>query len=218
MGLLTGITDAIGLTDSKAGQRAADAARFNPYNINTTFGGIDYDPHTRMFTSSIDPRLSRYAGGLMGEIGGINPNQQLDLYRQLSAPYEQAQYQNLENRLFSQGRLGAGMEYQPGGSMRGLFDSFQQADLMRQTQAYDWANAQRNAILGQIAGIQGMEMGLFSPAQQMGAIGAQGQIAGGQMMLSNSQFTADMTKQIVDSIAQGITSGFTGGMGGGLFA
>ena len=214
MGLLTSITDAIGLTDSKAGERAAAAAQFNPYNINTSFGGVDYDRATRTFSSQLDPRLSGLMGGYMGELGQIDPRQQLSLFRQQAAPFEQAQSQALENRLFSQGRLDASQEYAPGGAMRGLFDSFQQADLMRQMQARDWANAQRAALLGQIGGIQGMEMGLFSPAQQMGALGAGGQQMGAQMMMQGSMNTQNFLGSLIGGSMMGLGAGGAFGAGG----
>ena len=78
---------------------------------------------------------------------------------------------------------------------------------MRQLQARDWANAQRSALLGQIGGIQGMEMGLFSPAQQMGAIGASGQQMGAQMMMQGSMNTQSFVNSLVGGGMMGWAAG-----------
>lgn len=214
MGLLTDITDAFGLTDSKAGEEAAKMAQFNPYNIRSSYGSLDYDRANRTFTSSMDPRLQGITSGLFSRYGQVSPEQQLSLFRQQAAPFNEQAMLNLENRLFSQGRLDHSALDQPGGARRGLFDSILNQDLQFQLMAEQQAQQAQNNYLNQILGLTGLEQNLFNAGMGMGQIGIQGQIAGANAYLSNSQFTADMTKQIVDSIAGGAMQYFTGGFGG----
>ena len=238
MGLLTGFTDALGLTDSGAAAEAAAMAQFKPYNINTTFGGVNYTAPTGPqitsyetvpdgfggvtkkpiwseatpgeFSTSLDPRLLGLSTAAMNELGQINPAQQLSLFRQQAAPFEEQQRLGLENRLFAQGRLDHSQVDQPGGIRRGLFDAQANADMMRQLQARDWANQQRAALLGQIGTIQGMEQGLFGPAMGMGQLGQAGSTAAAQMMMQGSM----NTQNFFGSLLGGGLMGF--GAGGGF--
>ncbi|MBT8145453.1 MAG: hypothetical protein KJN90_01290 [Gammaproteobacteria bacterium] len=210
MGLLTGLTDAIGLTDSKAGERAAAAAQFNPYNIQTSFGGVDYDRQNRLFSSNLDPRLTGLSGGYLNELGGVSPEQTLSLFRQQAAPFNEQMLLGNENRLFSQGRMDFSPEYQEFGQTRGLYDAILNQDMGFQLQAAQEADRRRAALLGQIGGIQGMEMGLFSPAQQMGALGAGGQQMGAQLGMQGSM----NTQNFLGSLLGGGLMGY--GAGGGF--
>ncbi len=58
MGVLTDLTDFVGLTDTEAAQRAAEAAKFDPYNITSTFGGVRFEEDENKFYSSLDPTLA----------------------------------------------------------------------------------------------------------------------------------------------------------------
>lgn len=162
------ITDFLGLTPDMSG--AADAAQFNPYNINSSFGTLSYNPASRSFSTVSQPGLNlfrtnlekqnqmgmpgirmRQLPGLWDQQGSIyntvSPQTELDLLRSQADPYNQAQYKNLESRLFKQGRLGASQEYDAGGAMRGLFDSQAQQDLAFQQQAIGNAMARENQAM-----------------------------------------------------------------------
>ena len=193
MGLLSSITDAIGLTDTGAMEAAAQAAQFNPYNVESSYGSLGYNPATRTFTSSIspdiqrlqaqqlfragstdpalaqlqrgfftgataeDPRLSALQSRYFDQLGQVSPTQELDLFRQQAAPYNQAASQAVENRLFSQGRLDHSQAYRPGGVMRGLWDAQAQQDLGFQQQAIQNARAREAQLLGQFSGVRGLQ-------------------------------------------------------------
>lgn len=230
MGVLTDLTDFVGLTDTEAAERAAEAAKFDPYNITSTFGGVRFEEDENKFYSSIDPTLNTLAGiqreealrnwgaspyvsramsmfgdklapaygpstadarkraigqlrmqdpsvglqsQLLGELSAIDPRQQLNLFRQMAAPFEEQQRLGLENRLFAQGLMGASTVDKPGGARRSLFDAQAQADLMRQTQAMDWANQQRQSVLGQYGNLRGLDM-----ARRQQALGEYGTLQG----------------------------------------
>lgn len=123
----------------------------------------------QMFLAGSESPSQNIQRRLLSQAGNIDPQQQLDLYRQMSAPFEEQQRLNLENRLFAQGRLGASAVDRPGGERRSLFDAQAQADLMRQTQAMDWANQQRGALLGQFGGLRADDRA--QRAQELGAYG-----------------------------------------------
>jgi len=163
-------------------------AEFNPYNINASYGSLAYDPSNRTFTSQMDPRLSGIQSGLFSQYGQVSPEQQLSLFRQQAQPYNEAAYQGLENRLFSQGRLDASQEYGAGGAMRGLFDSFANQDLQFQQMAAQQAQAQQMNYLNQILGIGSMEQNLFNAGMGMGQIGMQGQLQQSNLQAQQDAF------------------------------
>ena len=98
----------------------------------------------------------------------------------------------MENRLFSQGRLDHSQVYQPGGAMRGLFDSFANQDLQFQTMAAQQAQQQQMNYLNQILGIGSMEQNLFNAGMGMGQIGMQGQLQSSQLQAQQDAFIPNM--------------------------
>ena len=124
--------------------------------------------------------------------------------REQAQPYEQAQYQNLENRLFSQGRLGASAAYQPGGEMRSLFDSFANADLNRQLMAQQQAQQSQQAILNQIFGLTGLEQGLFNTQGMFGGL----QTSAGANQASLMAQQAMAMPNLLGSLFSGAATGF----------
>ena len=163
-------------------------AEFRPYNVNSSYGSLNYDPSNRTFTSQLDPRLQELQSGLFSQYGQISPDQQLSLFRQQAQPYNQAASQQLENRLFSQGRLDASQEYAPGGAMRGLFDSFANQDLQFQQMAQQQAQAAQMNYLNQLLGLGNFEQNLFNAGLGAGQIGMQGQLQQSQLQAQQDAF------------------------------
>ena len=206
----TGITqvfDGVGsmLTPDLSGAQAA--AAFNPYDISTSYGSASYNPTDRTFSTSLDPRLQSAMSGLFSQYGAIDPTQQLNLMREQAAPYEQAQYQGLENRLFSQGLLGASKVDQPGGARRSLFDSFANADLNRQIQAQQLAQQSQASILNQIFGLTNLEQSLFAPQATFGSIqtGAGANVA--NLQAQEASFIPNLFGNLLGSGIQGYATG-----------
>ena len=187
MGLSLNPFTGFGLLEPDLGE-AQQAAEFNPYNINASYGSLAYDPESRTFTSSMSPELMGIQQGLFSQYGQISPEQQLSLFREQAAPYNQAASQQLENRLFSQGRLDASQEYQPGGAMRGLFDAQANQDLQFQMMSAQQAQAQQMNYLNQILGIGSMEQNLFNAGMGMGQIGMQGQLQQSNLQAQQDAF------------------------------
>lgn len=210
MGLFSPITDALGLTNDPG--EAAGMAQYNPYNINASYGNVDYDPASRTFTSQLDPRMQQMQQSLFGEFGNYNADNYLSLLRQRAAPQNEANYQGLENRLFSQGRLDHSQAYQPGGAMRGLFDAQAQQDLGFQIGADEWAMNQRSNLMDQMGWFNQLESGLWNPLAQQGQIGAAGQRTAAGIYGNQQQFNSAMTHDIYKQIAGGIMGGI--GLGG----
>ena len=127
--------------------------------------------------------------------------------REQAAPYEQAQYQGLENRLFSQGLLGASKVDQPGGPRRSLFDSFANADLNRQIQAQQLAQQSQASILNQIFGLTNLEQSLFAPQATFGSIqtGAGANVA--NLQAQEASFIPNLFGNLLSSGVQGYATG-----------
>ncbi len=127
-----------------------------------------------MFSDKLAPAYGPSTAGAridaIDRLGAIDPTQQLNLFRKMAAPFEEQQRLGLENRLFAQGLMGASTVDDPGGARRSLFDAQAQADLMRQTQAVDWANRERQQALNQYGMLQGMRQ--QEAAQDLAGYGA----------------------------------------------
>lgn len=186
MGLFDSAFDMLGLGPDLSG--AINTAAYNPYNVQTSYGGLTYDDQNRTFTSALSPELQGIQSGLFSQYGQVNPNQQLDLFRQQAAPYNEAQYLDMENRLFSQGRLGHSQVYNPGGQMRGLFDAQANQDLQFQLMAQQQAQQAQQNYLNQILGISNMENSLFNASMGQGQIGMQGQLQQSQLQAQQDAF------------------------------
>ena len=186
---------------------ATAAASFNPYDISTSYGSATYSPTDRTFTSQLDPRLQSAMSGLFSQYGAIDPAQQLNLMREQAQPYEQAQSLGLENRLFSQGLMGASKVDQPGGARRSLFDSFQNADLNRQIQAQQLAQQSQANILNQIFGLTNLEQSLFAPQASFGAIQTGAGANQANLMAQEASFIPNLIGNLGGSAIQGYTTG-----------
>jgi len=145
-----------------------------------------------------------YSGGMMGNLfsAGVQnqlaagdmtglQNQELATLRAAAQPQQDRMFNQLQNRLFSQGRLGS-----TGGAqdMEGLFNAFNQADLGFQGEAFNRA-ATRSGLLsnlglqqtGQGAGLLGQNLGQFN--QNIGsAQGFLGMGSGLENQLFQNQF------------------------------
>ena len=110
------IGGAIGAFLPEGGAPSAPSVAFNPANINTGAGSVQFDQGTNTFTSALDPRLqgiqeSMFAQGqgFFDELSTFDPDQfganVSDRLRNLAAPKEEQDRLNLENRLFKQGLL-----------------------------------------------------------------------------------------------------------------
>ena len=174
---------------------AIEAAQQDPLNVRSLFGGLTYQDGR--VTTQLAPELQQQVTGIYERLGQIDPSQQLGLLRQQAAPYEQQQRLDLENRLFSQGLMGASVVDRPGGARRSLFEAQAGSDLQRQLLAEQMAQQQRASLFGELQNIYGMEQGLFGAAygypqnnqvsnllaQQAGfGPGLMGNLLGGAMM------------------------------------
>lgn len=215
MALLDSVTGFLGLTPDMSG--VAEAMRFQPQSARTSFGSTYYDPETTTFGTNFDPRLQQARNRAIGRFIRATPDQQLSLFRQASEPQNQAMMQNLENRLFSQGRLDASQEYAPGGAMRGLFDSFNNQDLQFQLMANQEADRRAMNAMNQISGINNMELSLFNPALQFSGIANQAQQAQGQALMQGEMATSNFFGSLLGGglMGFGAGGGFNGLFGGG---
>lgn len=191
---------------------ALEAAKFNPVNTQGLFGGVSWNPQTRTFSSNLDPRLTGIQNTLFSQFGQANPEAEYALMQQMAAPYREQQMLGLENRLFSQGLLGASMVDQPGGARRSLFDAFANQDLGMQQQAIQSARTNQINLLNQIFGLQNMENSLF--ANNAGLSG-QAQAANNNVaniLAQDAAFMPNALWSLGGAIGQGYA---TGGFGGG---
>jgi hypothetical protein len=206
MGLLSDITDAIGLTNH-AGMEAAAAASAQstqPWGLFSSYGSVTPDRANKTLTTTLDPRWAAYQNSLFGQLGTTSPDQQLALLRQQAQPYNEAAYQGLENRLFSQGRLDHSQVYQPGGAMRGLFDAQLNQDLSFQQMAQQQAWQREQQLLGSLLSSYGPEQSLISSAFGGGVSSGQGGLAGAQIL---SQSAMQMPN-LMSSLLGGATMGW----------
>ena len=209
MGLSLNPFTGFGLLEPDLGP-AQQAAEYDPYNINTSYGSLGFDESTGTFNSKLSPELMSIQSGLFGQYGQVSPEQQLELMRTQAAPYNQAATQGLENRLFSQGRLDHSQVYEEGGAMRGLFDAQANQDLQFQMMAEQQAQAAQMNYLNQILGLQGMESSLYNASMGQGSLGMQG-----QMQQSNLQAQQDA---FLGNALFGLGGAALGGWASGGFA
>lgn len=204
--LLGGAADFLGLTPDLSG--AAQSAQFNPYNINQSFGSLSYDPSSRSFSSSLSPELSGIQSGLFSQYGQVNPQQQLSLFRQQAAPFNEQMGQDIENRLFSQGMLGASRPYEEGGQMRGFWDSVQNQDFGFQQQAQQSSQQAQMNYLQQLLGLGNLEQGLFGNVANLGSVqtGAGANVA--NIQATQGMALPNLIGSAIGGAAQGYSSTF----------
>lgn len=206
MGLFSGITDALGITTDPS--KYSDMAQFNPYNIESTYGSLAYDPTSRTFTSSLSPEMQGIQQGLFSQYGQSGAGDYLNLMRQQAAPYNEAMGQGIENRMFSQGLTGASKEYQPGGQMRGFWDSVMNQDMGFQLQADQMAQQNQMNLLNQLFSISNLQNSLFNAGQGMGGLQVTGAgnaaKVGGSIAMNNNAQTLEMFDMIAKGIAGGV--------------
>ena len=114
MGLFDSALEFIGLKPDLSG--AIGMSGFSPVDVQTSMGGVSYDEGQKLFTSQLDPRLLGAQQNILSQLQGIDPTKTLGLLRERARPFEKQQMLDLENRLFSQGLLGASGVDRPGGA------------------------------------------------------------------------------------------------------
>ena len=237
MGLLSGITDAIGLTNVSGMESAANAATQStmPWDLYTSYGsvtrgapgmggtgsaslfggGIGAAPGGRALTTNVDPRWTDYQNSLFSQMGSISPDEQLALMRQQAAPYNEAASLGLENRLFSQGRLDHSQPYQAGGAMRGLWDAQLNQDLSFQQQAQQQAWQREQQLLGSLLSSYGPEQALLAQSFGGGAAAGQGGMQGAQILSQSAMQMPNLMSSLLGGATMGWAMGGFGGLGGG---
>ena len=210
--MLGKIGETLGLTPDLSG--AIKAAEFNPYNINTSYGSLNYDKDSRTFTSQLDPALQGIQQGLFSQYGQVDPTQQLALMRQQAAPFQQQSMLNMENRLFKQGLTQASVVDQPGGARRSLFDSIMNQDLSMQLQAQQQAQQEQTNYLNQILGISGLEQNMFRSGMGMGQLGMQGQSNVASLMMQQAQAESGLNQALFGGAVLGLSGMDWSSMGG----
>lgn len=209
MGLLSGVADFLGLTPDI--DPALSQLQFQPFNVQTSAGGVQFDPTQRLFTTELAPELQALRQQTLSGLGQINPAQTLGLLRQQAQPIEQQQRLNLESRLFSQGRLGASSAFTDTGEMGALLRAQQGADVQRQLLAEQLGMQQRQNLFGQLGTLTDIEQSLFAPSLQAGAQ----ESAVGQARANILAGQAQSTSNLIGNLLSGAAIGFaTGGLGG----
>ena len=190
---------------------AINAAKFDPFNIQTSFGSATYDEESRTFTSGLGEDYGAIQDSLVNQLKQIDPAQQLALFRQQAQPYNEQMGLNLENRLFSQGLTQASGVDQPLGARRSLFDSFANQDLQFQQLAQQQALQQQTGLMNQLFGLNQMEQGLFAPQATFGGL----QTGAGSNQAAIMAQEASMIPNLVGNFLGGSMASFGGGGGGG---
>lgn len=217
MGLLKGIGGVLAAGRLKKGYgSAAKAAAFKPFNIRTGFGSATFDKK-RNATATLNPeyqamkdKLLGLSGGFLDSIKGFDPNvatgEALALMRSLAQPEENRQYLNLENRLFSQGRLGAADAGGANPQMRALYEAFGQADTARQLQSIQLGQSLLDANIkrgmGFLSGAQGLDKDLLEMIQTG--------LYGGKAAAESDKAVADYKMGSAQVSADAITGFFSG--------
>jgi hypothetical protein len=205
MGLFDSAFETLGLVSDY--DPAIQQAEFNPYNVNMSVGSLSYEPDSRTFSSQLAPEFQSLINQWLPQLSQIDPNQQLGLMRQQAAPFEEQQRLNLENRLFKQGILQHSAVDAPGGARRSLFEAQAGADVQRQMLAQQLATQQRQALLNQILGVQGLEGGLFSAGMGYGQLGQQSQLAQSQLMANQASQIPNLTGNLLTGALTGWAMG-----------
>lgn len=164
-------------------QTAVSQSGARPANIQSMFGNVAVDPTTGL-TISRGPGPGAFGGAAPELINAFNQlNDQgaiaqeaggrLGLLRQLAQPDEARATQGLEQRLFSQGRLGG-----TGGAVQqeALMRAQSQADLARQLESMNWANQnalQRFGAAGNLVGSGQAQQNIdFGQTRDLGQLSA----------------------------------------------
>lgn len=163
--------------------RAAEAARFRPFNISTSIGQTGMRDGNMFATLS--PQLQAAQNALFGGAGqafgqwkGFDPYaagaEAYGRLKTLAAPGEAQARSQQENRLFAQGRLGTTGGAQQFGQ---LLSQQNMADLARQQQALEFGQQlQANILqqgLGALQGGYGLQAGLMDQLRLGTTAGAQ---------------------------------------------
>jgi len=194
---LTGSTALTDQTTNNIGlQNQAGTQGIGAFTGQTGLGTSGFDPVTGQFNSQLDPSIQQglvnpamqAAGGAYGQLNNFNFNDTMgQRYNALEALQEQDRQQarmNLEDRLFSQGRLGS-----TGGalSQNALLDAIMQQQSGNANTAFGQAMAQRQQF-----GDQATQFGQNALApqqmslQQLSAMGALApQVSNNQISTNN---------------------------------
>lgn len=206
-------------------ERALAMSEFNPYNINTGFGGVGFDGNNAY--TYLDPRFQNLSNQLLGgasgffdQINSFDPmevtQQQFGLMESILNPIRDRERGDLESRLLSQGRLGS----TGGGITQGEFEG--NIDRSRQQQLYNalqQGQATQQHLLGmgsgmltQGIGIERMPLDLIGMGGQLGALQNQANLARARMVMDESNRKADQIGGMFDQGMSAVASFFGGGL------
>lgn len=184
----------MGLFSDLIGGKQVKAPPYAPFGLNTPLGSTSFSGNTG--TATLTPELQSIMDRLFGASSGLFDKaetfdtqaaigKRLDLLRQLSAPVEDRQRTELENRLFRQGRLGS-----TGGGLdqRALFRSQSDADMARQLAAIESGEGLQQRLFGTALKSLGAGLGIGDFSKDLFRIGGQ---LGGFAAQAN-QFNADL--------------------------
>ena len=164
--------------------------------INTSFGGTDLSGASA--NVNLSPEMLDIQQQIYGQYGQATPDSLFNLMQQQIAPYREQRALGLENRLFSQGLMGASRVDQPGGARRSLFDSFGNQDLQMQLAARGQAMNEQTSLFNQLTGISNIENQMLNASLGFGA-----QAIGADQFNRNMQWGADVNRSNI--MGEGIT-------------
>lgn len=195
---------------------AQRAAEFKPWDVNSPLFGATFDRENNTVNTTVSEPLQGIMDQLFGSISGnlnTDPQHFYNLLSQLSESGERRQMHSLENRLFSQGRLGS-----TGGALQlqAGMDSMNDAMLKRELGSYELQNNLFNQALGGLSQLLNINQAALAPAGMGSGIG-----------LNNAQIGASLSPSIMgvansrggmwESLFGGLGSSGLGSALGGLF-
>lgn len=195
----------------KALGKAMQAAEFKPWGMSSFFGSSSFDPKTNQINLGLSDPMQGVVGLLMGNVLSSLNSDPSEVYNKMSAlsqADENRAVLGLENRLFSQGRLGS-----TGGAleMGAMANSLANNRMNRELAALNYQNTLFNQALQGISGLGQIHSTLMNQAGLGSNIG-----------LGNAQIGASMADAImgVGRNKSDAISGLFGGISkaiGGLF-
>ena len=191
------IGGAVGAFLPSGGAPSAPSVAFNPANISTGAGSVNFDQGANTFTSALDPRLrdiqeSMFAQGLgfFDELSTFDPDQfganVSDRLRNLAAPKEEQDRLNLENRLFKQGLLNSTLG---GERQENLFSAQALAEEARLARGFSLGQDVQGNLLNR--GLRAFDAGTSLEQLPLQLLGTS--IAGGSGNLGADTFNATNT-------------------------
>ena len=193
MGLFGGIGSFLGIggdqTDVGGFQAGAGAAagalrRFRPFRTTSALGTTNFSQEDGVTQFDIDSSFLTEALGQFGEAQTGGSDAILALLRQRAEPEFGRQFNRLESRALSQVRLGLSTGNRGGTpEFTSFFNARQDADLGFQLQAFEESRRNREFLLGEAGGIQGLLTDQFQGLLQGEGLNISSQIAAGNLDL-----------------------------------